>query len=943
MRKSATYGLDVQSDNIPKLKDEYVETRDQLKALAQWYEDALPPILDVGSRMVFDEDEAFKSEQRAMWDRLFEENPGILGDIKKEFQVKIRHLQTLLELPAIKRAEFQHRWIVFAKRSHLGRDPDEGTPAKRALRTASRNTGIQRAIRINQQGSQFYRQEGVTWDDIEKTSLGYANEFDRDQGDLGFGSDKQAGRFDEERERTGTRAAGQYDREAEQIAELEDDDDSYVPISYTRADSEFLYGANSVLAALKAGRRSLHKLYIDPTSQTQETRLRRDQIRQLASDARIPIDTKDQPGKRQVLDKMSQGRPHNGVVLEVSPLPFAPVERIMYNSASESIHLMPQQQAVGTGPPYPRINAVRHDGWRQPFILLLDGILDPGNMGNIIRTAHFYSLTAVAICSNTCAPVGSSVTVKSSSGAIEAIPLINVPFPANFIRNARENDWNVFAAVAPPEHWKQASRQTSTDRIFLTTDTLDFLAQKPAILMLGAEGEGLRSIMMNKATHKISIPGGGRKENDVGVDSLNVASAAAVLIDAMVRNPSSQRAETRHAGRLVTRHFDETRKHESEIQIVQNRDIEGLQDDQEPADEDEETDKEHGAPHSRLGPILSVNERGKLAAAEQIEQIRALKKVNREKIAELKLESRENNKLEIKRLKKENEKHHKTIQEIKARKGSRMNNHDVKALSNMIQQRASKLRAQDALHVSPADIASSRPTKPFSTANEPIIKPFKTLTESSSFEDTPETSRGRRGGKGDSSDVDAAGTFLDSPADVPSPRIIRHFSTAKEPIIAPFVTLTESSSFEDIPETSRDRGREKGDSLTGDAAEPFRNSPTDVPSPRIFKHFSTPKELIIEGFNSPHGSSLFRNNLETPRVRGGEEEDSSFDDAAGASPDLTIKQPPTSDESIPSGETLQRPPTGSEPAETAPGKMSKLERIAASKRKASAIFNRIGV
>ncbi|GAB7345824.1 hypothetical protein MBLNU457_4081t1 [Dothideomycetes sp. NU457] len=810
IQKPATYGLDVQSDNISMLKDEYRLTRDRLKALASWYEAALPPILDTGRDTVFrrshtvDGQRALSEEQRVMWERLFDENPGILGDINREFRLKIRHLQTLLQLPAIRRAEVdpEHRWIKTAKASHLGRDPDEGTPANRTLRAAHRNNGIQRVLRTGESRSQFYRQRGVSWEELEETSLEFASDLDQGHGDLGFGSRKQDRQFDgerEERKRTRTGSAEQHGHESQRTAELEDD--SYVPISYTRADSEFLYGANSVLAALKAGRRSLHKLYIDPTSQSQETRLRRDQIHQLASDAGILIDANDQSGKRQMLYKMSQGRPHNGVVLEASPLPFDPVERIMYDGATENIHLMPHQQAADRGPPA-QISAARHDGWRQPFVLLLDGILDPGNMGNIIRTAHFYNLTAVAICSKTCAPVGSSVTVKSSSGAIEAIPLINVPFPASFIRNARDNDWNVFAAVAPPQPWKQATRQPSTDRVLLTTDTQNILAQKPAILMLGAEGEGLRDIMVNKATHKISIPGGGRMQNDVGVDSLNVASAAAVLIDALVKKPSSQRPENRSAERLVARDRGEPPSQRPEnrgaerlvardrgeppkqaraVYTPRNRDTEELEDDQDLADEDEKPD------------YASVKDRSRLAALEQIEQIRALKKEKREKIAKLKAESRANNKTEIIRLKKENQKHHKEIQEIKKRAATRMNTHDVKLLREMIQKGASSLQAQDTRHLPPAEASSLRIRKHYS---EPI-GPFDTPHETTSSERPPETYEDRAGEKGNSSSGNAAEAFEDFPAELSSPRITKAWSTAKEPIYKNFKRLDELTPSEE--------------------------------------------------------------------------------------------------------------------------------------------------
>jgi len=175
--------------------------------------------------------------------------------------------------------------------------------------------------------------------------------------------------------------------------------------------------------------------------------------------------------------------------------------------------------------------------WRQPFILFLDGITDPGNLGSIIRTAHFFGADAVAIATNTCANLNSPVLAKASAGACEAVPILAVSGPASFIHKSAEAGWRVYAAVAPEEvRAGQKQGKASSEEVSRASP----LATDPVVLMLGAEGEGLRENLRNKAHVDVSIP---RPQSelpdavDVGVDSMNVGVAAGVLIDAFMRRP----------------------------------------------------------------------------------------------------------------------------------------------------------------------------------------------------------------------------------------------------------------------------------------------------------------------------------------------------------------------------------------------------------------------
>ncbi|KAF2151486.1 alpha/beta knot [Myriangium duriaei CBS 260.36] len=256
------------------------------------------------------------------------------------------------------------------------------------------------------------------------------------------------------------------------------------------------------------------------------------------------------------MDIASGYRPHQGILLEVSPLPFPPVRSMLkppYTNDNAPLQFQVEDQQVEERQINNRLSTVVSPDpsrWRKPVVLLLDGIKDEGNMGNIIRTAYFYNVDAVAICVNTCAPISSPIVAKAASGALEAMPLLRLNKPTDFLRQSQYNTWKVWASVPPgkgpenqqfqPEGRRQkASTQPSPPMIRRTSTMQSPLVDAPAILMLGSEGEGLRDIMLARADGRVSIdpPGNDDRRRDLGIDSMNVASAAAVLLEAFMRKP----------------------------------------------------------------------------------------------------------------------------------------------------------------------------------------------------------------------------------------------------------------------------------------------------------------------------------------------------------------------------------------------------------------------
>ncbi len=137
------------------------------------------------------------------------------------------------------------------------------------------------------------------------------------------------------------------------------------------------------------------------------------------------------------------------------------------------------------------------------FILALDGVADPQNVGTIIRTADAAGCAGVVLSENS-ADFLSPKAVRASMGSVFHMPIINTQLPT-FLSNLRKNNYRI--AVA------HTSGQADYD-----------LHWNSCCLVIGNEARGVSSEVASLATDKISIPMFGKAE------SLNAAVAAGILI-----------------------------------------------------------------------------------------------------------------------------------------------------------------------------------------------------------------------------------------------------------------------------------------------------------------------------------------------------------------------------------------------------------------------------
>ncbi|KAJ6068678.1 hypothetical protein N7499_010565 [Penicillium canescens] len=311
-------------------------------------------------------------------------------------------------------------------------------------------------------------------------------------------------------------------------------------IPYTTPASEFIYGTSAVEAALRCSRRQLYKLYIYQAAE-EELSAGKVTIRKLALSKNIGVKMAF-AGWDRLMDKMSAGRPHNGCILEASPLPKLPVRGLQaVDSITEEsfrVELAPQtrEEAAVNGtddrvpihqPPPP------HEGQRYPVALLLDGVVDPGNMGAIIRSSYFLGIDAIILAGRNSAPL-SPVTIKASAGAAENMPILHVRNEVDFIQRSQKNGWRFYAADAPGPGSVYMDAGSGSDLPIMTS---------PSVLMMGSEGSGLSSHIKSHADATVSIPGArhspvlGVQSDPARIDSLNVSVAAALLMEKFLRTP----------------------------------------------------------------------------------------------------------------------------------------------------------------------------------------------------------------------------------------------------------------------------------------------------------------------------------------------------------------------------------------------------------------------
>ncbi|MDA8233915.1 MAG: 23S rRNA (guanosine(2251)-2'-O)-methyltransferase RlmB [Clostridia bacterium] len=239
--------------------------------------------------------------------------------------------------------------------------------------------------------------------------------------------------------------------------------------------SDKIVGRNPVLEAIKAGR-GINKIMLLKGG---TGRAFKDLIA-AAREKGIPLQEVD----RSFLNNLADGENHQGVVALAASKEYVDVDDILALAQSKG---------------------------EAPFIVLLDEIEDPHNLGSILRTADAAGVHGVIIPKRRAVGLTPAVS-KASAGAVEYIPVARVTNLAQTIDYLKEKGCWVAGTDAGAQ---------------------DLLWEKdlngPMALVLGSEGKGVGRLIKEKCDFLVKLPMGGQ------ISSLNVAVAAGLMMYEIVR------------------------------------------------------------------------------------------------------------------------------------------------------------------------------------------------------------------------------------------------------------------------------------------------------------------------------------------------------------------------------------------------------------------------
>ena len=240
-----------------------------------------------------------------------------------------------------------------------------------------------------------------------------------------------------------------------------------------RSDSEWIYGLNPVLEAIRAGR-DIKCIFLSSG--------RRDKtldIKKEAENRKIPIKILDPPFFHSTFK-----RGHQGVAAEVTPKAYVGLDELL------DIPLKKKEM---------------------PLFIILDCIEDSGNFGAILRVADAAGIHGIVIQSHRSVTVGSEAA-KVSAGAVEYVPVSMVANIKHAIHEMKKRGITIVGTEAGAE-------KTAWD--------LNFKA--PLALVIGSEGKGLRKTVSESCDVLAGLPMQGK------INSLNVSVAAGIFAFEILR------------------------------------------------------------------------------------------------------------------------------------------------------------------------------------------------------------------------------------------------------------------------------------------------------------------------------------------------------------------------------------------------------------------------
>ncbi|WP_415945487.1 23S rRNA (guanosine(2251)-2'-O)-methyltransferase RlmB [Selenomonas montiformis] len=238
---------------------------------------------------------------------------------------------------------------------------------------------------------------------------------------------------------------------------------------------DVLIGRNAVIEALRS-ERGINKILLAEGDRAGSVK----EILSLARERGIVV----QSVNRSKLEALAGGMRHQGVLAYVSPVAYAELEDILKRAAEKE---------------------------ESPFLLLLDELEDPHNLGALLRTADAAGVHGVLIPKRRSVPLNATVA-KTSAGAVEYVPVARIGNISQTLRGLKQKGmWVAGADMGGEQAYYEAD---------LTG---------PLVLVIGSEGHGMSRLTREQCDFVVRMPMAGR------INSLNASVAGSILMYEVMR------------------------------------------------------------------------------------------------------------------------------------------------------------------------------------------------------------------------------------------------------------------------------------------------------------------------------------------------------------------------------------------------------------------------
>lgn len=232
------------------------------------------------------------------------------------------------------------------------------------------------------------------------------------------------------------------------------------------SNNEIVFGRHPVVEMLKVSRLT-NKILLAKGIHGKEV----EDIKSLARKAKVPFFWVE----RRRINKLCPGENHQGVVAFSAPRAYANLKEIITPPLKDKV------------------------------LCILDQIMDPGNLGAIIRTGVAFGINGIILASRRSSPITASA-VKASAGAVEWMPVVRV---SNTIRTLEKlKELGFWSVGADPQGVQRIEK---------------FVFPKPLVLVMGNEKAGLRPLVKKRCDYLVQIPISNY------VDSLNLSLASGIF------------------------------------------------------------------------------------------------------------------------------------------------------------------------------------------------------------------------------------------------------------------------------------------------------------------------------------------------------------------------------------------------------------------------------